>query len=56
VRGVLAARVAKFPGFQTVLVLFAVLGSRVVPIFAVAALQRNNFPHGSIHLSPALRR
>src|SRR6202158_686774 len=55
-RRVLAARIAKFLGFQPVLVLLAVLGRRVVPVLAIAALQRNNFAHRSIHLSPGLRR
>jgi hypothetical protein len=51
VRRVLAARITKFPGLQPVLVLLAVLGSRVVAVFTIAALQGNNFAHRSTHLA-----
>jgi hypothetical protein len=45
VSGVLAARIAKLPGFHTLGVLLLVLGRRVVAVFAIAALQRNDFSH-----------
>jgi hypothetical protein len=43
VQRVLAAPAAEFLQFQTVWRRFAVLGLGIVPLFAVAALQRNNF-------------
>jgi hypothetical protein len=46
VRGVLPARVAEFLCFQPVGVLLPVLGGRVVPVFAIVALQRDDFSHG----------
>jgi hypothetical protein len=42
VRRVLAAPVAELLQFQTVRRRFAVLGFRIVPLFAITALQRNN--------------
>ena len=42
------ARVAKFLRFQPVLMFLPVLGSRVVPVFAIVALQRDNFAHGRL--------
>jgi hypothetical protein len=48
VPGVLAARVAKLFGLHAFGVLLLVLGRRVVAVFAIAALQRNDFSHGLI--------
>jgi hypothetical protein len=45
VRRVLAARIAKLLGLQTVGVLLLVFRRRVVAVFAIPALQRNGFPH-----------
>src|SRR5579862_4153031 len=42
---VLAARLAKFLRFHPVGMLLPVLSGRVVPVFAIVALQRNNFAH-----------
>jgi hypothetical protein len=42
VRRVLAAPVAELLQFQTVRRRFAVLGLRIVPLFAITTLQRNN--------------
>jgi hypothetical protein len=42
VRCVLAAPVAELLQFQTVRRRFAVLGRRIVPLFAITTLQRNN--------------
>jgi hypothetical protein len=44
-RGVLAARPAKLLGLHTFGVLLFVFRRCVVAIFAIAALQRNDFPH-----------
>jgi hypothetical protein len=53
--GVLAARIAKLSGFHAFGVLLLVLGRRVVAVFAIAALQRNDFSHDLISFScPAL--
>ena len=41
-RRVLAAPVAELLQFQTVRCRFAVLGLRIVPLFAITTLQRNN--------------
>jgi hypothetical protein len=43
--GVLAARIAKLSGLHAFRVLLLVLGRRVVAVFAIAALQRNDFSH-----------
>jgi hypothetical protein len=47
----LAARIAKLPGLHAFGVLFLVLGRRVVAVFAIAALQRDDFSHGLISFS-----
>ena len=52
-RRVLAAPAAELFQFQTVRCRFAVLGLRIVPLFAITALQRNNF---SGHCSQLLTR
>jgi hypothetical protein len=53
VRRVLAARIAKLLGLQTVGVLLLVFRRRVVAVFAIPALQRNGFPHAlSLFLIP----
>ena len=41
-RCVLAAPAAELFEFQTIRCRFAVLGLRIVPLFAITALQRNN--------------
>ncbi len=46
--GVLAARIAKLPSLDALRVLLLVLGRRVVAVFAIAALQRNDFSHDLI--------
>jgi hypothetical protein len=51
VPGVLAARIAKLPSLDAFGVLLLVLGRRVVAVFAIAALQRNDFSHD---LNPSL--
>jgi hypothetical protein len=43
--GVLAARIAKLSGLHAFGVFLLVLGRRVVAVFAIAALQRNDFSH-----------
>jgi hypothetical protein len=48
VPGVLAARIAKLPSFDALGVLLLVLRRRVVAVFAIAALQRNDFSHDLI--------
>jgi hypothetical protein len=48
VPGVLAARIAKLPSFDAFGMLLLVLGRRVVTVFAIAALQRNDFSHDLI--------
>src|ERR1700675_3899825 len=54
--GVLAARIAKLSGFHAFGVLLLVLGRRVVAVFAIAALQRNDFSHDLIpSLAPPSR-
>jgi hypothetical protein len=50
-RSVLAARIAKLLGLQPIGVLLFVFCRRIVAIFAIAALQRNDFPHESILFS-----
>jgi hypothetical protein len=45
VSGVLPARLAKFLRFQPVGMFLPVLGGRVIPVFAIVALQRNDFAH-----------
>jgi len=55
VPGVLAARVAKLPGLHALGVLLLVLSRRVVAVFAIAALQRDDFSHDLSSFSyPAL--
>jgi hypothetical protein len=51
VSGVLAARVAKLSRFHALGVFLLVLRRRVVAVFAIAALQRNDFSHD---LNPSL--
>src|SRR4029077_14352657 len=52
---VLAARIAELPGLYAFGMLLLVLSRRVVAVFAIAALQRNDFSHGSVSFScPAL--
>jgi uncharacterized protein involved in response to NO len=46
----LAARVAKFLSLQAIGMLLPILGGRVIPIFAIVALQRNYFSHSSFPL------
>jgi hypothetical protein len=48
VPGVLAARIAKLPGLHAFGVFLLVLGRRVVAVFAIAALQRDDFSHDLI--------
>jgi hypothetical protein len=48
VRGVLAARIAKLFRLDALGVLLLVLRRRVVAVFAIAALQRNDFSHDLI--------
>jgi len=43
--GMLAARIAKLSGLHAFRVLLLVLGRRVVAVFAIAALQRDDFSH-----------
>jgi hypothetical protein len=45
VRSLLAARIAKLLGLQAFGVLLLVLCRRVVTVFTIPALQRNDFPH-----------
>jgi uncharacterized protein involved in response to NO len=45
VTGVLAARLAKLLRLKAVGVFLPVLGGRVIPVFAIVALQRNDFAH-----------
>jgi hypothetical protein len=45
VRSLLAARIAKLPRLQAFRVFLLVLGRRVVAVFTIPALQRNDFPH-----------
>jgi len=55
VPGVLAARIAKLPGLHAFGVFLLVLGRRVVAVFAITALQRDDFSHGlSSFACPAL--
>jgi hypothetical protein len=42
---VLAARIAKLLRLHPVGVLLPILGGRVVPVFAIVALQRDDFSH-----------
>src|SRR6202035_4219687 len=49
--GVLAARIAKLSGLHALGVLPLVLGRRVVAVFAIAALPRNDFSHDLISFS-----
>jgi hypothetical protein len=44
-RGVLAARIAKLLRLHAVGVLLLILRRRVVAVFAIAALQRDDFSH-----------
>ena len=46
--GMLPARIAELRRFEPVLMLFPVLRGRIVPVFAIVALQRNDFAHQSI--------
>jgi hypothetical protein len=41
----LPARLAELLRFQPVGMLLPVLGGRVIPVFAIVALQRNDFAH-----------
>ena len=43
---VLAARVAKLFRFHPIGMLLPILGGRVVPVFAIVALQCDDFAHG----------
>ena len=54
VRRVLAAPVAELLQFQTVRRRFAVLGLRIVPLFAITTLQRNNLSGHCSLPKPAL--
>jgi hypothetical protein len=45
VSGVLAARFAKFLRFHPVGMLLPILGGRIIPVFAIVALQRYDFAH-----------
>src|SRR5580692_860594 len=45
VTGVLPARLAKLLRLQPVGMLLPVLGGRVIPVFAIVALQRDDFAH-----------
>jgi uncharacterized sodium:solute symporter family permease YidK len=49
-RGVLPARIAKFLRLHAIRMLLLVLGSRVVPVFALVALQCDDFAHGIISI------
>jgi hypothetical protein len=51
VRSVLAARIAKLLGLQAFRVLLFVFRRCVIAIFAIATLQRNDFPHALILFS-----
>ena len=51
---VLAARIAKLLRLQTVGVLLLVFRRCVVAVLAIAALQRNGFPHSFISLPDSL--
>ena len=42
---VLAARFAKFLSFQAVGMFLPILGGRVIPVFAIGALQSYDFSH-----------
>src|SRR5258708_12585727 len=42
---VLAARIAKLLRFHPVGMLLPILGGRVIPVFAIVALQRDDFSH-----------
>jgi hypothetical protein len=44
-RRVLPACIAKLLRFQTVGMLLLILGRRVIPVLAIAALQSDDFPH-----------
>jgi len=54
VRRVLAAPVAELLQFETVRCRFAVLGLRIVPLFAITTLQRNNLSGHCSLPKPAL--
>jgi hypothetical protein len=43
---VLAARIAKLLRFHPVGMFLPILGGRVIPVFAIVALQRDDFSHG----------
>jgi hypothetical protein len=45
VTGVLAARIAKLLRFHPVGMLLPILGGRVIPVFAIVALQCDYFTH-----------
>jgi hypothetical protein len=45
VRGLLAAGIAKLPGFQPLGMFLLVFCRCVVTVLTVPALQRDNFPH-----------
>src|SRR5277367_923439 len=53
VPGVLAARIAKLPSLDALGVLLLVLGRCVIAVFAIAALQRDDFSHGPIPFLPS---
>ena len=46
--GVLSACIAELGSLQPLRMLAAVLGCRVVPVFAIVALQRDDFSHGRL--------
>ena len=46
---VLAARLAKFLRFHPVGMLLPIFGGRVIPVFAIVALQRDDFAHSLCH-------
>src|SRR6267143_2298670 len=56
VRRLLAARIAKLLCFHPLGMLFLVLRRCVIAVFAIAALQRNDFAHDLIPFSCRVRR
>ncbi|HXQ27482.1 MAG TPA: hypothetical protein VN822_13835, partial [Candidatus Acidoferrales bacterium] len=48
VRGVLPTRIAELLRLETVRMLLLVLGGGVVPVFAIVALQCDDFSHGRL--------
>jgi hypothetical protein len=45
VPGVLPARIAELFGFHPVGMLLLIFGRRIIPVFAIIALQRDDFAH-----------